>query len=213
MAGKLDVDPQQPENAALERELRCPPRIWLDATAALKERDTGERGQPVHQLVLESRVTGFCCGRLPLPVVPVAAANGCGCVVADGEPGLREVSQLQVTGCCGAAHLGRDPARIGGVAEYLRPRTGQGERERGYLLLALGVGLCGVPLPPGPVDVPQGPGTCVMQSAAEVDQPIWAGDRRGEQLGCEGVHSECLLRTVGGRRAGRPKEDAAVVDD
>ncbi len=159
------------------------PRIWLDATAALKERDTGERGQPVHQLVLESRVTGFCCGRLPLPVVPVAAADGCGCVVADGEPGLREVSQLQVTGCCGAAHLGRDPARIDGVAEYVRPGTGQGERERGYLQLALGVGLCGVPLPPGPVDVPQGPGTCVMQSAAEVDQPIWAVDQRSEQVG------------------------------
>ncbi len=114
-----------------------------------KERDTGERGQPVHQLVLESRVTGFCCGRVPLPVIPVAAADGCGCVVADGEPGLRQGSQLQVTGCFGAAHLGRDPARIDGVAEYVRPGTGQGERERGYLQLALGVGLCGVPLPLG----------------------------------------------------------------
>ena len=35
------------------------PRIRLDATATLEERDTGKRGQPVHQLVLESRVTGF----------------------------------------------------------------------------------------------------------------------------------------------------------
>src|SRR6266436_1147922 len=35
------------------------PRIWLGATAALKERDAGERGQAVHQLVLESRVTGL----------------------------------------------------------------------------------------------------------------------------------------------------------
>jgi hypothetical protein len=24
------------------------PRIWLDATATLEERDSGERGQPVH---------------------------------------------------------------------------------------------------------------------------------------------------------------------
>ena len=29
-----------------------------DATATLEERDAGERGQPVHQLVLEGRVTG-----------------------------------------------------------------------------------------------------------------------------------------------------------
>src|SRR6266516_1158889 len=62
------------------------PRIWLGATASLKERDTGERGQPVHQLVLESRVASLWCGRLPLPVVPIAAAHGCGHVVTDGEP-------------------------------------------------------------------------------------------------------------------------------
>ena len=31
----------------------------------LEERDTGERGQTAHQLVLESHVTGFWCGRLP----------------------------------------------------------------------------------------------------------------------------------------------------
>src|SRR5215469_16422270 len=93
----------------------------LDATAALKERDTGERGQPVHQPVLKSRVASLWRGRLPLPVVPVAAAHGCGCVVADGEPCLRAVSLLQVVCCTRAAHLGRDPARIDGVAEYVRP--------------------------------------------------------------------------------------------
>src|SRR5712692_4730613 len=101
--------------------LRGSPRIWLDATAALEERDTGERGQPVHQLVLESQITGLWRGRLSLPVVPVAAAHRCGCAVADGEPCLREIAHLQVVGCRGAAHLGRDPARIYGVAEYVRP--------------------------------------------------------------------------------------------
>src|SRR5690242_6547429 len=54
----------------------------------LKERDAGERGQPVYQLVLESGVAGLCRGRLPLPVVPVAATHGGGWVGADGEPGL-----------------------------------------------------------------------------------------------------------------------------
>src|SRR6266702_3082025 len=110
--------------------LRAPggfPRIWLDAAAPLKESDTGERGQPVHQLVLESRVTGLWCGRLPLPVVPVAAHGG-GRVVADGEPYLRAVSLLQVVGGPSAAHLGRNPARIDGVAEHFRPRAREGER-------------------------------------------------------------------------------------
>src|SRR5258707_10673582 len=142
---------------------RGSPRIWLDATATLKERDAGERGQPVHQLVLESRVTNSCGGRLSLPVVPVAAARGCGGVVADGEPCLGEIARLQIAGCRGAAHLGRDPARIDGVAAYLRPGAREGERERGDVQLALGVGPGGVPGPLGPVDVPQGPGTGVMQ--------------------------------------------------
>jgi hypothetical protein len=46
-----------------------------EATATLKERDAGERGQAVHQLVLESWVTSLCCGRLSLPVVPVEARD------------------------------------------------------------------------------------------------------------------------------------------
>ena len=33
--------------------------IFLNGTATLNERDTDERGQLVHQLVLESRVAGF----------------------------------------------------------------------------------------------------------------------------------------------------------
>src|SRR5215468_6464131 len=130
--------------------------MWLDATAALQERDAGERGQPVHQLVLESRVAGLWCGRLPLPVVPVAAAHGRGCVVADGEPCLCEMTHLQIVGCCRAAHSGRDPARIDGIAEYARPNAREGERERGDVELALRVRLSRVPAPPGPVDVPQG---------------------------------------------------------
>src|SRR5215831_13989093 len=186
--------------------------MWLDATAALQERDAGERGQPVHQLVLESRVAGLWRGRLPLPVVPVAAAHGCGCVVADGEPCLREITHLQIVGCRGATHFGRDPARIDGVAEYVRPDPCEGEREGDDVELALGVCLSGVPGPPGPVDVRQGPGTGVMQPAAEVDQPARAVDQRGEQVGGEGVHRESLRVAVGGRSAGRLEVDAGVVD-
>src|SRR6266702_1137735 len=170
------------------------PRVWLDATATLRERDAGERGQPVHQLVLESRVTGLCCGRLSLPVVPVAAAHGCGGVTADGEPCLGEIAHLQIAGCRGA------DAR-------------EGERERGYVQLALGVRLGGVPGPAGPVDIPEGPRSCVMQSAAEVDEPIRAADQRSEHVGREGVHRESLRVTVGGCGAGRLEEDAGIADN
>src|SRR5260370_3523272 len=71
------------------------PGSGWDATATLKERDTGERGQPVRQLVLESRVTGLWCGHLSLPVGAVAAAHRRGRVVADGQPCLRDIAHLQ----------------------------------------------------------------------------------------------------------------------
>src|SRR6516225_1785416 len=81
-------------------------------TATLGQSHTGERRQAVHQLILESRVASLRCGRLPLPVVPVAAAHGGGRVIADGQPRLGAISLLQVAGRAGAAHFGRDPARI-----------------------------------------------------------------------------------------------------
>src|SRR5215470_16138291 len=89
--------------------------------ATLKQSDTGERGQPAHQQVLESRVASLWCGRLPLPVVPVAAAHGGSYVVADGQPRLSAGSLLQIACGTWAAHPGREPARIDGVAEYPRP--------------------------------------------------------------------------------------------
>src|SRR5262249_52410187 len=94
-----------------------------DAAAALEERDAGERGQPVDQLVLESRVTGLWRRLLELPGVPVATAHRCGCVVPDGEPCPGGASLFQVASCPRAAHLGRDPARIDGVAKRVRPRA------------------------------------------------------------------------------------------
>src|SRR5215469_3267229 len=185
----------------------------LVATAMLEEREAGEGGQPFDQLVLECRVTGFWRRILSLPVVPVAAAHGCGRVVADGEPCLGEIAHFQIVGRRGAAHLGRDPARIDGVAEYVRPSTREGERERDDVELALGVRLRGVPGPRGPVDVPQGSGTAVMHPAAEVDEPIRAVDQRGEHVGRQGIHRESLRVPLGGRGAGWLEEDGGLVDD
>src|SRR5258707_6847436 len=146
----------------------------------LEELDTGERGQPVHQLVLEGWIAGLWRWRLPLLVVPVTAAHGGGRVVADREPRLGARARLEVTGCPGTAHFRRDPAGIDGVAENSRPGARGSERERDDVQLGLGVRLSGVPAALGPVDVPEGPGTAVMHPAAQVDEPAWPADQRGE---------------------------------
>ena len=46
MAGKLGVHPQQPENAALERELRCLYRTRTDSLPA-RRGIPGRAGQPL----------------------------------------------------------------------------------------------------------------------------------------------------------------------
>jgi len=51
----------------------------------------------------------------------------------------------------------------------------------------------------------------MMQSSAEVDEPFRAVDQRREHVRGEGVHSQSLRVTVGGRGAGRLEEDAGIV--
>src|SRR5258706_13120755 len=103
----------------------------------LEELDTGEAGQPVRQLVLEGWIAGFWRWRLPLLVVPVTAAHGGGWVVADREPCLRARACLEVAGCPVAAHFGRDPAGIAGVAENSRPSPRGSGPERDDVELGL----------------------------------------------------------------------------
>src|SRR6266852_4488009 len=179
---------------------------------SLEELDTGEAGQPVRQLVLEGWIAGFWRWRLPLLVVPVTAAHGGGRVVADREPCLRARAHLEVIGCPGTAHLGPDQAGIDGVAENSRPGARGSERERDDVELALGVRLRGVPAALGPVDVPKGPGTCLMHPAAEIDEPVWSVDQRGEHVRGEGVHGEGLRVALRSCAAGRLEEDARVVN-
>src|SRR5260221_5356426 len=119
---------------------------------SLEEFDMGERGQPVHQLVLEGWIAGFWRWRLPLLVVPVTAAHGGGCVVADREPWLRARARLEVTRCPRTAHFGRDPAGIYGVAQNSLPGARRSERERDDVKLWLGVRLCVRPASLCPVD-------------------------------------------------------------
>src|SRR5258707_12324689 len=71
----------------------------LAGRKALKEREAGERGQPVHQLVLESRVTGSCVGRLSLPGGPLTAARTWGGGIMDCCPILRGKRHLRISLC------------------------------------------------------------------------------------------------------------------
>ena len=86
-------------------------------------------GQPDHQFALERRVERFSCWRLPLPVVPVTTAHRRGRVVADCQPGLREIA---ISGHLlhGAAHLRRYPAWIHGVARENVRKVAREERAK-----------------------------------------------------------------------------------
>src|SRR5258707_5695516 len=52
-----------------------------------------------------------------------------------------------------------------------------------------------------------------MHPAAQVDEPVWPADQRGEDVRGEGVHGEGLRVALRRRAAGRLEEDARVMDD
>ncbi len=52
-----------------------------------------------------------------------------------------------------------------------------------------------------------------MHPAAEIDEPVWSVDQRGEHVRSEGVHGEGLRVALRSCAAGRLEEDARVVDD
>src|SRR5262249_36648725 len=85
--------------------------------------------------------------------MPVPAAGSRRGIAADGEPGLSQMPLFEVVGSVRATHLRRDPSRVDGVAQHLRPAARDGEGERNQVELALGVGLAGVPAASDPVDV------------------------------------------------------------
>ena len=146
-------------------------------------------------------------------MVPVPAADLRRGILADGEPGLGEVPLVEVVGRAGAAHLRRNPSRVDGVARHVRPAARDGERERGEVELAVGVGLAGVPLPSGPVDVVERSAALAVHPAAQVDQAVRTVDPRRQHVGSEDVHGQGPRVTLG-RRVPRGLEiDAGVVDD
>jgi hypothetical protein len=63
------------------------------------------------------------------------------------------------------------PAGIDRIAQGLRPASRHCECQRDDLQLAFGVGLCRIPGPLRPIEVPQRTLPAAMQAAAEVNQP------------------------------------------
>src|SRR5438270_12930008 len=83
----------------------------------LAEARACEASEGVEQLVLEPLVADGGMRLDVLLVVPVAARGARVCVVARGEPLLREVPEPQIVGRTWAAHPRGHPARVDGVAE------------------------------------------------------------------------------------------------
>lgn len=71
----------------------------------------GELGE---QAILEMAILDGACNTSDPAVVPDLSARRGGGIVADGEPGLGEVSLFEVVGGGRAAHPGRDPAEPSG---------------------------------------------------------------------------------------------------
>src|SRR5688572_15033312 len=117
------------------------------------ERNARHFGELGHELILEVAVEHFCCGLLLFAVMPVAATHFCSRFVADSKPGLSEVTHLQIVGSRGAAHSGRHPAWIDGIAQYIGPMPRNRAREGGDIQLAFRVSAARFPATLDPIDV------------------------------------------------------------
>ena len=95
------------------------------------QRHLCEAGQRVKQLVLKVAIADRrVWGTEPLVEPVSAAAAGLG-FVTGGEPFLGEVSQPEVVGSAGSAHLGGHPTGVDGVAGHIGPDAGDSDREGG----------------------------------------------------------------------------------
>lgn len=168
--------------------------------------------QPPHQRLLKPHIANLR-RRLPsLPVIPIPAADLRRALIARRQPRLREMPHLQIIGRAGAAHFGRHPAGIDGVAESIRPVAGEGG-EGGDVELAFRIGLAGIPWPPLPVDIVEGAGAAAVHAAREIDQAVGAGDPGGEEIGGEHVDRQRLGVTFRRFAAAALEVDAGIVDD
>lgn len=112
------------------QQKRGPVGATLIQDTTSEQRSARQFGEYFRELFLKAGIRHFCSGRLPLAVIPVSPTRRRGGIVADREPGLREMSHLEIIRRSGAAHLGRYPTRINSVAQNIRPAPSDCEGER-----------------------------------------------------------------------------------
>src|SRR5688572_9971170 len=83
-------------------------------SSVLVQLDTGEVGELVEQVLVEALVVDGGRRGLGSLMVPVAAGDGGGPVVARGEPDLGDVAEDEVVGGVRSTHPGRHPPGVDG---------------------------------------------------------------------------------------------------
>jgi hypothetical protein len=141
--------------------------------------DASQLGELGCKPVLEPGIGRRYSGVLPLVVMPIAATDPGGGIVADRKPSLCEVTHFEIAGCSATAHFRRHPARIDGVAEKIGPLAGDREGERRDIEFAFGVRAAVVPAALDPIDVLEHIAAAPMQAAAKVNQSLRSLDERG----------------------------------
>ena len=107
--------------------------------ASSEQGDARQVSESGHEPVLELGIERIRGRLLLFAVMPIAATDPRGGVSADGEPGLCEMPQRQIIGGSRAAHLRRNPTRVDGIAQHVRPPAGHSKGKRGNVELALGI--------------------------------------------------------------------------
>ncbi len=103
------------------------------------ERDSRQLRKLFHHSILKLGIERFPSRLLLLAVMPISSADFCRGIFTHREPGLREMTHLQIVWSTRAAHLGRHPPWIDRIAEYIRPASCHGKRERRQVELAFRV--------------------------------------------------------------------------
>ena len=122
-------------------------------------------------------------------MMKIPPANPCAFFVADGEPNLRLVPLLQITGCTSAAHFCGDPARVDRVGENVGPPPCGSHAKHQHMELRIGIG--------DPDDAgPEALGCKVpleMHAGAQLDQPLRSSYEARQNVWCQSIDGEYLF--------------------
>jgi hypothetical protein len=118
-----------------------------------EQRNAGQCGEFGDKPLLKVRIGYLRSRNLRLAVIPIFAAYCGRAILTDRKPRLRQISHFEIVRRAAAAHFGRHPTRIDGVAQDVGPVPGDRESKRGNIKLAFGVGFSRIPAPLHPIDV------------------------------------------------------------